>query len=120
MFKNLYLAPECLGATMQLVAVSEDFYANGEKQAKPVGRKYDVLVIAQAYERLTVRIPGDQLVDDPGVAPVYVEFKDLRVRPYVDRNGRMAYSAVAEGIHVVPNALSDSGAKEGGTAKPHN
>lgn len=120
MFKNIYLDPDCLGSTMQLVAVSEDFYANGVKQASPVGRKYDVLVIAQAYERLTVRIPGDQLVEDPGLAPVYVEFKDLRVRPYVDRNGRMAFSAAAEGIHVVPTALTESSGKDTGTGKSHN
>ena len=30
-----------------------------------------------------------------------VEFLDLRVRPYVDRTGRMAYTASATGVRVI-------------------
>lgn len=79
---NLYLAPACLG-TMILVSVVPDYYGT---------------------DKLTVKIPGAPLLQAPisGSEP-QVEFNDLQVRPYVDRTGRMAYTASASGVRVVGN-----------------
>lgn len=101
---NLYLAPACLGA-MILVSVSPDYYGlDKERHADPQGYKYETMLPAHRYDKLVIKIPGTQLLDSPisGNEP-QVEFLDLRVRPYVDRTGRMAYTASATGVRVVSN-----------------
>ena len=101
---NLYLAPECLG-TMILIAVTPDYYGSDkERHADPQGHKYEVMLPAHRYDKLVIKILGVQLMDSPisGSEP-QVEFSDLRVRPYVDRTGRMAYTASATGARVVPD-----------------
>ena len=99
---NLYLDPACLGA-MVLVAVSPDYYGSDkERHADPQGHKYEVMLPQHRYDKLTVKIPGAQQLECPvsGNEP-RVEFLDLKVRPYVDRTGRMAYTASATGIKVI-------------------
>lgn len=100
---NLYLAPACLG-TMILVSVIPDYYGTDkERHADPQGYKYETMMPAHRYDKLTIKIAGQQLIESPvsGSEP-QVEFLDLRVRPYVDRTGRMAYTASATGVRVVP------------------
>lgn len=99
---NLYLAPACLG-TMILVSVVPDYYGiDKERHAEPQGHKYEVMLPVHRYDKLTVKIPGAPLLQAPisGSEP-QVEFNDLQVRPYVDRTGRMAYTA--SGVRVVGN-----------------
>lgn len=101
---NLYLEPECLG-TMILVSVAPDYYGSDkERHADPQGHKYEVMLPAHRYDKLVVKIPGSQLLESPvsGNEP-QVEFTELRVRPYVDRTGRMAYTASTTGVRVVGN-----------------
>ena len=59
---------------------------------------------AHRYDKLVIKILGAQLMDSPvsGNEP-QVAFEGLKVRPYVDRTGRMAYTASATGVRVVSN-----------------
>ena len=101
---NLYLAPACLG-TMILVGITPDYYGTDkERHAEPQGHKYEVMLPVHRYDKLTVKIPGAPLLQAPvsGNEP-QVEFNDLLVRPYVDRTGRMAYTASATSVRVVGN-----------------
>ena len=99
---NLYLDPTCLGP-MILIAVTPDYYGSDkERHADPQGYKYEVMLPQHRYDKLTVKILGVQQMECPvsGNEP-QVEFADLRVRPYVDRTGRMAYTASATGVKSV-------------------
>lgn len=99
---NVFLDTTNFGP-MTLFSVRPNMYDdNNVEQAKPVGFKYGVVLPEQEFEKLYVKIPGPQLLETPlsGHGP-QVEFTDLRVKPYVDRNGRMAFSATAAGIKVV-------------------
>lgn len=99
---DLYLAAECLG-NMVLVTVTPDYYGETkEKHAEAQGFKYEVMLPAHRYDKLTVKIAGAQQLEPPisGHEP-QVEFRTLRVHPYVDRTGRMAYTASAAAVKVV-------------------
>lgn len=99
---NLYLSPECLG-TIILVSVSPDYYGlDKERHAEIQGYKYEVMLPQHRYDKLVIKILGAQLMDSPisGNEP-QVTFEGLRVRPYVDRTGRMAYTASATGVKSV-------------------
>lgn len=101
---NLYLAPACLGP-MVLISVVPDYYGTDkEKHSDPQGHKYEEMLPAHRYDKLMVKIPGAPLLQAPisGSEP-QVEFNDLQVRPYVDRTGRIAYTASATGVRVVGN-----------------
>ena len=105
--------PACLG-TMILIGVTPDYYgADREKHAEPQGYKYEVMLPLHRYDKLSVKIAGLQQIDEPisGHEPEVV-FKDLKVRPYVDRNGRMAYSATADGIAAATTAGNGKQAKD--------
>ena len=67
---------------------------------------------AHRYDKLTVKIPGTQLLECPvsGNEP-QVAFEGLKVRPYVDRTGRMAYTASATSVRVAGDADKPKPAK---------
>ena len=99
---SAFIDNACLGS-FQLVGVTPDYFGTDKvRHDAPVGAKYEVVLPAQKYERLTVKIAGSQQMETPlsGSEPV-VEFSDLSVKPYVDRNGRLAFSANATSIKVV-------------------
>lgn len=99
---NVYIDPTCLGQTI-LGGVAPDYFGDlKERQPEPVGHKYEVMLPAHKYDKLIVKIAGDQAVESPvsGNEPE-VRFRGLRVRPYVDRTGRLAFSATADGISIV-------------------
>jgi hypothetical protein len=99
--KSLVIENKCLGDTLQLVDVTPDLYSDGQKLSSPCGYKYEVCVRAHRNDKLTVRIPGMQLMEAPStMQDVFVTFDDLVVRPYVDRTGHLAVSATATSIKV--------------------
>lgn len=108
----IYLAPECLGESIELVGVTPDMYVNGVRQDEPVGYRYDVILRDHHCDKLSVHIAGKQLMDEPlSGQSLAVVFDDLRVRPYVNRTtGKLAYTATAAGIkpmgNIVPKAKS--------------
>lgn len=110
---KLYLAPECLGTSLELVGVSEDYYLNGVRQSEPVGFKYEVLLREHKADKLTVRIPGSKQMEEPlnGFGTL-VAFEGLKVRPYVNRStGMLAFSAAADKIKAVKSEAQNPGAK---------
>lgn len=110
--QNIYLDVESLGKQMMLVAVTPDMYLNGQKVAEPVGYRYDVCLRAHGMDKLSVRIPGAQLIEAPTPEQdLYVRFDGLRVRPYVGSNGRLAFTAHATGIHAVTTGSNTSQVK---------
>ena len=105
--------PACLG-TMILIGVTPDYYgADREKHAEPQGYKYETMLPAHRFDKLTVKIGGVQQMDEPvsGQEPEVV-FKDLKVRPYVDRNGRLAFTSTADGIAAATIAVNGKQAKD--------
>lgn len=98
--EKIFLAPECLGTSIELVGVAPDYYVAGIRQQEPVGFKYDVLLREHKSDKLTVKIPGPKQMEEPlsGFGTL-VAFEGLKVRPYVNRAaGTMAFSATAEKI----------------------
>lgn len=100
---DIYLAPECLGHRLELVAVTPDLYVNGVRQPDPVGYSYDVLLREHASDKLRVHISGKQQIDEPlSGHGVFVSFSGLKVRPYVNRStGALAFIANADEIKPV-------------------
>lgn len=99
---ELKLDNTCLGDLLQLVEVTPNLYENGQRVDSPRGYRYSVCVRAHRNDKLGVLIPGPQAMETPStMQDVYVEFVDLVVRPYVDRNGRLALTATASGIKQV-------------------
>lgn len=100
--KNVYLAEKCIGPAI-LFDVKANYYNEAnELQESPVGYKYSVVLPQQSFDKLTVKIPGTQLLEAPMSGhEIVVEFDELKVKPYVDRNGRLAFTASATGIKVI-------------------
>ena len=97
--KDLYLDNHCLGEKMLLVSVTPDLYINGQRLAEPIGFKYEVCLRAHDMDKLSVKIPGPQQMDAPlPEADVLVRFDGLTVRPYVAKNGRLAFTSSATAI----------------------
>jgi hypothetical protein len=71
-------------------------YVNGERTQKVTGYRYVVALPAHQLEKLSVKIPGRQLIDRPA-GYVEVVFTDLAVRPY-ESEGHVLLSATASGI----------------------
>ncbi len=105
---KIFLAPECLGDKIELVAVNPDMYVNGIRQSQPVGYAYDVILREHESDKLRVHIAGPQQLEAPlsGFGELVV-FEGLRVRPYVNRSsGSLAFSASADSIKVAPKSTT--------------
>lgn len=97
----LYLAIACIGQTL-LVDIRPYYdYTDNARSQDPVGYIYDVCLPMHKMDKLFVKIPGKQLMDAPLNGALPVEFVNLHARPYVDRNGRLAVTATANGIKAV-------------------
>lgn len=85
-------------------------YKDGQRLDKVVGLKVTVVLPANHYDTLTVKVtdPVDRLsaVVDKG-DPVYVDFKGFTARVYT-MNGRTGISAKADSVQIVDdNAFID-------------
>ena len=102
MINNLLcLAIACIGQTL-LVDIRPYYnYTDGVRSQDPVGYIYDVCLPMHKMDKLSVKIAGKQLMDAPLNGAIPVEFIDFNARPYVDRNGRLAVTATANGIKAV-------------------
>jgi hypothetical protein len=95
--RSLSIDPASLGETMLLVDVLPTYeYVNGARTEKLSGYRYVVALPAHQLEKLSVKIPGRQLIDRPN-GYIEVEFSDLFVRPY-ESQGHVLLSATATGI----------------------
>lgn len=102
MINNLLcLAIACIGQTL-LVDIRPYYnYTDGVRSQDPVGYIYDVCLPMHKMDKLSVKIAGKQLMDAPLNGAIPVEFIHFNARPYVDRNGRLAVTATANGIKAV-------------------
>jgi len=99
---------------MTLVGITPDYYgADRERHDDPQGCKYEVMLPLHRYDKMVVKITGPQQMDDPvsGAEPE-VAFVGLHVKPYVDRNGRLAFSAMADGIAAAITACNGKPARD--------
>ena len=92
-----WLDPRCVGDAM-LVSVRPINYQDGKRVDEPVGHTYEVVLPEHGYDKLGVKIEGKRLMEAPSEGFVAVDFDKLVVRPYVTRDGRLAYTASAAGI----------------------
>ena len=97
----LYLAIACIGQTLLVDIRPYYAYTDSVRSQDPVGYIYDVCLPMHKMDKLFVKIPGKQLMDAPLNGALPVEFVNLHARPYVDRNGRLAVTATANGIKAV-------------------
>lgn len=102
--KKIAIDIRCLGTEMLCVGVKPYYAYTADGQRGGVqGQAYDVCLPAHAYDHLTVKIAGDPQLEVPEGGCVAVVLIDLVVRPYVGRDGRMAYTATASAIKAVPH-----------------
>lgn len=102
--KKIAIDNRCLGKEMLCVGVAPyyDYDANGQR-SKLLGQAYDICLPYHAYDHIKCKVPGEPQIEVPEGGCVPVVLTDLIVRPYVGRDGRLAYSATASGIKAVPN-----------------
>lgn len=103
--KKIYLDNRCLGKEMLCVGVAPyyDYDANGQR-SKILGQAYDICLPDHAFDHIRVKVQHNEpQIEVPEGGYVPVVLTDLVVRPYVGRDGRLAYTASASGIKAVPN-----------------
>ena len=99
--KILKIDNRIFGENLLLVEVGEYFnYVNGIRETSPAGYKYTVAMPELAFEKLSVKIPGEKLIEVGADGFVKVKFNSLDVKPYV-HNGNIELTASAVGIEKV-------------------
>lgn len=96
---NLYLDLHSLGGDFLLISIAPYFsYKDGVRQTDVEGYKYTVVLPHHKFEQLDVKIPGAQQLDlDADSLPV--QFRNLRVRPYLNRERNfLSFTAQADQI----------------------
>lgn len=101
--RDVRIDPASLGKTKLLVDVVPVYaYKDKMRTDNILGYRYVVALPQLAYEKLGVRIDGDQLMDKPETA-AEVEFSDLELTAY-ESQGHTMISAKATGVTLVNNA----------------
>lgn len=101
--RNLKIDPASIGKVKLLVdVVPVHEYRDKQRTDNILGHRYVVALPALAFEKLGVRIDGDQLMDKPETA-VEVEFSGLELSAY-EAQGHTMISAKATGVTLVNNA----------------
>lgn len=77
-------------------------YENNKRLEKVVAHRYTVVLPARKYEKVGVRIDGDQLVKVPEEGCAEVVFRDLEISAY-DFGGKTSVGARAKGIAMANN-----------------
>lgn len=99
--RKLRIAPESLGKKLLLVSVTAaKRYVDGKATDEIEGFRYVVACPEHGLDKLSVKIGGRQLVDDPAGGYPAVTFNDLQIRPYI-LNGQLGLTATASGISLV-------------------
>lgn len=102
LIKNLKIDVKSLGRQKWLVdVIPVAEFVGGQRTDKVVGYRYVVALPAHGFEKLGIKIAGDQLLKIPdGEEYIPVEFEGLDIRIY-ESSGHAQLSATATGIHVV-------------------
>lgn len=95
---DLKIDNKTLGKKLLLVDVTPCFiYENGNRTSNIDGYRYTVALPEHAFDKLQVKILGEQLVEKPE-GYVEVTFEGLEIFIYW-RNGNYEVGATATGIH---------------------
>ena len=101
--RDLRIDPASVGKVKLLVDIVPVYaYSNKQRTDTVLGYRYVVALPALAFEKLGVRIDGDQLMDKPETA-VEVEFSGLELTAY-ESQGHAVVTAKATGIALVSAA----------------
>lgn len=102
--KKIVIDNRCLGPELLCVGCKPYFAytADGQKGTQQ-GFAYDVCLPAHSFDKLTIKIEGNQQIEIPEGGHIAVVLADLVVRPYVGRDGRLAFAATASAIKALPN-----------------
>ena len=102
LIKDLKIDPASLGKHKLLVdtaPVAE--YVGGQRTDKVVGYRYIVALPEHGFEKLSVKIVGDKLLDVPdGKDYIAVDFKGLEIKVY-EVQGKAQLSATAAEIYEI-------------------
>ena len=99
--RKLRIAPESLGSKLLLTEVaSYKKYVDNKPTDEIEGYRYVVACVDHGLDKLSIKIPGKQLMDAPKGGFPTVTFTDLAIRPYVS-SGQLALTATATGIALV-------------------
>jgi len=71
------------------------------RRAYRQGHRYRTLLVDNGYMELNVLVADGDALDMSDGQAIPVRFDNLTVRPYVDKNKSLAYSAAADGVHAV-------------------
>ena len=98
--RDLRIDPASLGEKKLLVDVMPAYeYKDGKRTDTITGYRYVVCLAEHRLEKLSVRIDGPQLMEQPD-GFVEVEFADLEVSGY-EAQGKVQFTAKAAGIIAV-------------------
>ena len=98
--RDLRIDPASLGRQKLLVEVAPAYaYQDGKRSSTVTGYRYVVCLAEHKLEKLSVRIDGEQLMEQPD-GYVEVDFAGLEVTAY-EIDGKVQLSAKATGIHTV-------------------
>lgn len=102
LIKNLKIDTASLGKHKLLVDVAPVAeYVGGQRTDKVVGYRYVVALPEHSFEKLSVKIAGDKLLDVPdGKDYVAVDFKALDIKVY-EAQGKAQLSATATEIYEI-------------------
>lgn len=96
--KKIHIDPTSLGSEFFLTAIRPWFdYSSGNK-GDQLGYSYSVALPEHGFSKLTVKIRGEQQIAAPDTGFTKVKFDRLVVRPYVDGDGKLNFTAEAEHI----------------------
>ena len=97
---DMIISTESIGNKLLLVDVKPRYeYSNNQRTNKIIGYGYIVVLPEKAFERLTVKIDGEQQIEVPD-GYVEVNFTDLELYIYWYQ-GQCTVGACASGIHAV-------------------
>lgn len=111
--RDLKIDNTSLGKPLLLVEVRPySDYKDGKPTEGVTGYRYDVCLAEHRLEKLSVKIEGAQLMENPEGGAVEVEFTGLEVRAYQERDqgrpGAVKFTARATGIKPVNGARKPS------------
>ena len=98
----LPIDPRALGTHMLVTGCRPaKEYKDGVPTGKAIGYRYRTLLVDNGYMELSVLVTDGDALDLSDGQAIPVRFDNLTVRPYVDRNKSLAYSAAADAIHAL-------------------
>lgn len=106
LLRNLKIDPKSLGKHLWLVDATPvvEYTKSGERTDKIVGYRYVVTLPAHGFEKLGIKIAGDQQIELPdGEEYIPVVFDGLDIRVY-EAGGHAQMTASATGIHAIKEA----------------